>query len=118
MASPDETLIPSPGDGFTKPPGFGRSVGYLERLEIPAGYERQSVFEPAEVAALVKYASERGIDTADNLVTRLFRALTEFEKSPNSSTTVVKNGNEEQVRNAELTKRALGDVPRVHPLAG
>ena len=42
---------------------FGRSVSHLERFIDPVGYEGQRVFEPAEVAALVKYASEHNLDT-------------------------------------------------------
>src|SRR5690606_4940676 len=49
-------------------------------------YARQPIFDPAEVAALVKFASEKGIvDPGEKLITRLYRNLRIYDADPESA---------------------------------
>jgi hypothetical protein len=86
-------------DTQTRKPGRIRS--FFEQLRRPP-CPPISVFDREEVAALLKYASERGIDTKDHLLTRLYRALTEYDKDPTSEMAVLSDGNQRSVPNAEL----------------
>lgn len=74
---------PDPRPRGTPPPRFGVEPSFLQGL-ASGEYGRQPIFEPAEVAALVKYASERGVDSDDGLMMRLFRALREYDRDPGS----------------------------------
>lgn len=80
---PRRTAAHHHGSRGTPPPRFGEEPSFLRSL-FSAEYGLQPVFDSAEVAALVKYASERGIDSEDGLLTRLFRALREYEGDPAS----------------------------------
>jgi len=92
---------------------FGRHLSWSERLRRPQ-YEAQAIFEPAEVAALVKYASEKGIDTEEGLLRRLFRALGEYDKDPTSEAKGVLDKDGGKVSNAELI---LSDYSQLTKLA-
>jgi hypothetical protein len=62
-----------PKDGKAQRSEFGRTLSFVEGLLRPQ-YAQQPVFESAEVAALIKYASERGIDTDDHVLTESGKA--------------------------------------------
>ena len=62
---------------------IGRPQTWAEWLRRPQ-YAQQPVFELAEVAALLKYASEHAIDTDDRLLMRLYHALNEYNRDPMS----------------------------------
>ncbi len=64
---------------------------WLEWFRRPH-YGQQPIFDPAEVAALVKYASEHGIDTDDHILTRLYQALHEYNKNPKAELAIVDDG--------------------------
>jgi hypothetical protein len=100
--------------GGTPPPGYGPDLSFIQRLLTP-GAGRQSIFEPAEVAALARYASENGIDTADGLLLRLSRSLREYDADTASLTKIDLEGQTEVVRNAEVILR---DYARLTKLAG
>jgi hypothetical protein len=76
----DTGRTPPPGTGGsglpggTPPPGFGPSRSWVHKV-VSTAHEWQPVFEPAEVAALVKYAAENGIDADEKLLTQLLRSL-------------------------------------------
>jgi hypothetical protein len=59
---------------------FGTAQNWFLQTFISPTKQRQSVFESEEVAALIKFASEKGIDTDDHLVRRLYFALLHFEE--------------------------------------
>jgi hypothetical protein len=80
---PPPRRLPDPRPRGTPPPRFGVEPSFLGGL-LAAEYGREPIFEPAEVAALVKYASERGVDSDDGLLMRLFRALQEYDRDPES----------------------------------
>ena len=99
---------------YTPRKDFGRSLTWVERVLRPH-YAQQPVFEPAEVAALLKYASERGIDTADHLLRRLYRALNEYNENPRAEITVVVDGVQQPMPYAEVI---LNEYTRLAKLTG
>jgi hypothetical protein len=82
---------------------FGSPQSFVDRFLVPT-HRPQPIFESAEVAALVKFASEQGIDTDDHLLARLFRALREYERDPQSMSTVSLDA-QSMMSNAELVLR-------------
>jgi hypothetical protein len=87
--------------GYTSTKDFGRELNWGEWFRSPQ-YAQQAVFEPAEVAALLKYASEQGIDTEDHLLTRLYQALHEYNKNPKSELAIVSEDGRRSMPYAEV----------------
>ena len=92
---------------------FGVEQSWFQETFISPTMARQPVFEPVEVAALIKFASEEGIDTDDHLVTRLYFALLQFEDDNSSTSTVVQNGQQEEVLNSALVLQYYTDLTKL-----
>lgn len=87
-------------------PGFWKKTWKKIWAKIKHRRPPKKVIEHDEIAALIKYASEQGIDTDDHLVTRLHEALEAFKKDESSETSIiVENDKEERILNSGLVLR-------------